>query len=580
MNSPPTVSVVMSVYNGQAFLAEAIESILSQTYRDYEFVIIDDGSTDNTPDILAEYASRDARIRIHRHANKGRAESLNIGVSVAKGEYIARMDADDIALPDRLQEQMRFMEGHPEVGLIGGALELMTADGRAFKTIRYPLEDSVIRSVMLEYSPFAHPTVIVRKEVVLASGGYRKALLDADDYDLWLRMSERTQLANLERCVLRYRIHRDQVSITNMPHQTLCVLAARAAAEQRRSGRPDPLADIQEITPQVVESLGVTPQKIRTALVEAHGWWISQLKDINPEAALELVEKLTQLSHSGPFEPRILADAWLDAARIHYKQKEPARALAFAGRALLFRPSVVGHTVRDAFRVRLWHPLLNFTRPIRHTLGLRQKSVKATDKEANVHKDLADKNNVYRDWADREFAAPSPHLVKQRVLLRNSLHDATWVESGTFMGDTTSVLSKVAKMVYSIEPEPTLFSKAEQKFRNTSNVKIIKGLSEDVFLELLATIGGNVCFWLDGHYSAGVTFKGPQDTPIMDELTAIGRNIAQMGKIVVMVDDVRCFDPRNPEFSAYPPVDFLVDWARKHNLTWHIEHDIFIAKNH
>jgi hypothetical protein len=164
--------------------------------------------------------------------------------------------------------------------------------------------------------------------------------------------------------------------------------------------------------------------------------------------------------------------------------------------------------------------------------------------------------------------------------LRNGLPDATWVETGTYIGDTTSVLSKVAKMVYSIEPEPTLFSKAEQRFRNTSNVKIIKGLSEDVFPKLLPTISGNICFWLDGHYSEGITFKGPQDTPIIDELTVIGRNITKTSKIVVMVDDIRCFDPKNPEYSAYPPVDVLVDWARKHNLIWHIEHDIFIAKNH
>jgi hypothetical protein len=200
--------------------------------------------------------------------------------------------------------------------------------------------------------------------------------------------------------------------------------------------------------------------------------------------------------------------------------------------------------LRRALRVRLWHPLLNFTRPIRHTLGLR--SVKAND--------------------------------KQKILLRNGLRNATWVESGTFMGDTTSVLSKVAKMVYSIEPEPTLFSNAEQRFRNTSNVKVIKGLSEDVFPKLLPKISGDICFWLDGHYSAGITFRGPQDTPIIDELTAIGQNIPRIGKIVVMVDDVRCFDPSNPEFSAYPAVDVLVDWATQHNLIWNIEHDIFIAR--
>jgi hypothetical protein len=237
-------------------------------------------------------------------------------------------------------------------------------------------------------------------------------------------------------------------------------------------------------------------------------------------------------------------------------------------------------TVKGVFRVLFWHPLLNLTRPIRHSLGLRQKNVQTTDKDASIHNNLIDDTNNFRGWADREFAAPSPHFVKQKVLLRNGLHDATWIESGTFMGDTTSVLAKVAKMVYSIEPDPTLFSKAEQKFSNTSNVKIIKGLSEDVFPKLLATIYGDVCFWLDGHHSAGITFKGPQDTPITDELTAIERNLTQMSKIVVMVDDVRCFDPKNPEYSCYPPADFLVDWARKHNLTWHIEHDIFIAKNH
>src|ERR1700722_15788279 len=226
--------------------------------------------------------------------------------------------------------------------------------------------------------------------------------------------------------------------------------------------------------------------------------------------------------------------------------------------------------LRRALRARLWHPLLNFTRPIRHSLGLRQNSVK----------DLNDKSDAYRDWADRQFAAPSPHFVKQEVLLRNGLRDATWVETGTYMGDTTSVLSKVAKMVYSIEPEPTLFSKAEQRFKNTRNIKIIKGLSEDVFPKLLPTICGNICFWLDGHYSEGITFKGPQDTPIIDELAVIGRNITKISKIVVMVDDIRCFDPKNPEFSTYPPVDVLVDWARKHSLIWHIEHDIFIARNH
>lgn len=516
--SSPTVSVVMSVFNGQAFLAEAIESILNQAFRDFEFLIVDDGSTDATPEILSTYTKQDRRIRIVRHENKGRAVSLNIGIGLSKSLYVARMDADDISLPNRLKEQFEFMERHPAVGLLSGSYERINAEGRLLDTVRLLPTDEEIKLAMLVNNPMCHPAAMMRRDVAIACGGYRKAFLDADDYDLWLRMSELSQLANLEQPILQYRVHSKQVSIVNSSHQMLCVLAARTAAAFRKQGRPDPFSGVEQITPDLLRKLGVTSTEIQNAL--------------------------------------------------------------------LYRPSV-GHTSRDvidsirrAFRVRLWHPLLNFTRPIRHTLGLRKKIVKANDREVNVRNDFPDQNNVFKDWADREFAAPSPHFVKQKVLLRNGLRDATWVETGTFMGDTTSVLSEVAKMVYSIEPEPTLFSKAQQKFSNTSNVKIIRGLSEDVFPKLLPTISGNICFWLDGHYSAGNTFKGPQDTPILDELTIIAANMAKMNKLVVMVDDVRCFDPRNPEYSAYPPVDVLVDWARKQNLSWHIEHDIFIAKNH
>jgi len=271
------------------------------------------------------------------------------------------------------------------VGVLGGAFELITDSGEVIDIVRYPLEDSEIRSAILRDNPICHSSVILRKNIVLASGGYRGAFEPSEDYDLWLKMSERTRLANLNSVLVRYRVHANQLSVRKVEHQTLCVLAARAAAEQRRSGKSDPLADTQEITPEVMESLGVTPQQIHTAFVNAYGWWSSRLKDVNSEAALELIEKLTQLSRSGPVEPQILAGAWLAGARIHYKQKKPARALAFAGRALWCEPRMVGRTflehtdpIRHAFRSRLWHPLLNVTRPIRHSLGLRQKNAKAT----------------------------------------------------------------------------------------------------------------------------------------------------------------------------------------------------------
>jgi hypothetical protein len=190
------------------------------------------------------------------------------------------------------------------------------------------------------------------------------------------------------------------------------------------------------------------------------------------------------------------------------------------------------------------------------------------------------KHGLISAWGATSFAAPSPHFIKQAVLLRNGLDDAIWVETGTYMGDTTRVLSKVAKMVYSIEPEPELFANAKRAFKDVNNVKIINGLSEDVFPKLLPDLRGDVCFWLDGHYSAGVTFKGPQDTPVIDELAVIAENLGGMEREVVMIDDVRCFNPRYPEYVNYPEIDSIVDWARQNKLSWQIEHDIFIAKNY
>jgi len=342
----------MSVFNGEAFLSEAIESILNQTFRDYEFIMIDDGSTDKTPQILTEYASRDERIRLHRHENKGRATSLNVGIELSRGPYLARMDADDIALPNRLKDQLEFMERHPEVGVLGGWFDLISTSGRLLKTIRFPSEDSELRSLILVDNPICHPAVVMRKDIALASGGYRKVLLDADDYDLWLRISERSQLANLEKCVLRYRVHYHQVSIRNMRHQKMSVLAARVAALQRRAGHPDPLSDIEEITPQFLSTFGVTEAEIQQSVLGGYHHWMGVLGQADPQAALRVIEEFLELPDSRYVERYMLADAWLRAAGIHCRQGRTAKALAAGGRAILAHPVVAGRAAKRAL-VRL-----------------------------------------------------------------------------------------------------------------------------------------------------------------------------------------------------------------------------------
>ncbi len=181
-------------------------------------------------------------------------------------------------------------------------------------------------------------------------------------------------------------------------------------------------------------------------------------------------------------------------------------------------------------------------------------------------------------WERRNFAPPSPPHVKRSTLRRNGNPFSVWVETGTFQGDTTEFLARTAEFVHSIEPEPTLFKLVEKRFQTTRNVKIHFGLSENVLPELLPKLAGDVNFWLDGHYSGGITHRGPTETPILQELEAIEQHRERFSQVTVMIDDIRCFHPSIPEFASYPALDIVVNWARRNDFDWHIEHDIFIAR--
>ncbi len=180
-------------------------------------------------------------------------------------------------------------------------------------------------------------------------------------------------------------------------------------------------------------------------------------------------------------------------------------------------------------------------------------------------------------WRLRHYEMPPPPAVKRAVLHRYGRATDTWIETGTHMGDTTDFLARSAKHVYSIEPEPTLASRAKHRFHSRDNVTIIEGLSEEHIDNVLNSVSGPVSLWLDGHYSAGNTFQGPQDTPIRQELDAVARHRHTLGLLTVCIDDVRIFDPRNPEDGSYPSRSWLVQWADSCGFDWTIEHDIFVA---
>lgn len=213
MSSKPMISVVMSVYNGEPYLSEAIESILQQTYSDFEFVIINDGSTDNSLSIIKSFQEKDERIVLVSRENKGLIASLNEGIELAKGKYIARMDADDISQPTRFEQQVDFMEKNEAVVVCGTWIEQIYIDGRKPKLTKYYTSSKEIKTQLLFSCPFAHPSVFIRKSTLITNNiRYNNKFVHAEDYYLWTELSRFGEFANLNKALLRYRYLEDSIT--------------------------------------------------------------------------------------------------------------------------------------------------------------------------------------------------------------------------------------------------------------------------------------------------------------------------------------------------------------------------------
>jgi glycosyltransferase involved in cell wall biosynthesis len=274
-SAAPAVSVVMAVRNGERFLNDAVKSVCEQTFEDLELIAVDDGSEDSTAQILAAASAADRRLVVIRQQRAGRSAARNRAIKSARAPLIAILDHDDVALPDRLATQHRFLEAHPQIGLVGSRVSFIDDAGRQFYETQCALDDASIRRVFETGTPFAHSAVMFRKDVFLETSGYRPAFTAAQDLDLWMRMSERAQLANLPDVLTRYRVHPAQSSVRNLAQQAVCSLAARMAARARRRTRSDPFDKGEEISEETLLGLGATESEIdlefcRTALWQGH----------------------------------------------------------------------------------------------------------------------------------------------------------------------------------------------------------------------------------------------------------------------------------------------------------------------
>jgi hypothetical protein len=269
MHRVPVVSVVLPVFNAEPYLNEALASILGQSLTDFELITINDGSTDGSAHILAEHAASDSRIHVISRENRGLARSLNEGLEAARANYVAIMNADDVALPDRLSKQTAFLDANPSVAAVGGQVRLILADGRVGPATRLPQSPAGIRRFLKQMSPFAHPAVMLRRQAALAAGGYRPQIQPAEDLDLWLRLAQRHDLANLPAVVLHYRLHAGQATAGAFEAVAVATLVAKAASRTRRAGGSDPVEGRSLIDRSFAEQLGIVPREIAEHAIKA-----------------------------------------------------------------------------------------------------------------------------------------------------------------------------------------------------------------------------------------------------------------------------------------------------------------------
>jgi glycosyltransferase involved in cell wall biosynthesis len=260
----PAVSVLMGVRDGAPWLPSAIRSVLDQTLTDLELIVVDDGSSDATPALLA--AARDPRLVVERQPRAGLAAALNRALGRARAPLLARLDADDVALPARLERQRAFLQSHPDVGLLGTAARVVDASGHDVEIIRPPEDDRDIRRVLIRRNPFVHSSVMVRRSLLASAGGYDVSFPVAQDYDLWLRLSALTRMANLAEPLVVRRLVAGRVTAGR---DTLRLRAeARARWRAVRSGAYPPWGAVFALPPLLALAL---PAALRGPLRRAFG---------------------------------------------------------------------------------------------------------------------------------------------------------------------------------------------------------------------------------------------------------------------------------------------------------------------
>jgi glycosyltransferase involved in cell wall biosynthesis len=318
------LSVVLPVYNCDRYLDQAIQSIVDQTYANFELIIINDGSTDGSLEIIQRHMRADPRIRLIDQENQGLIAALNNGILASRAEYIARMDGDDIAHPERFAKQMAFLEAHPEVALLGTGFELIDENSAVFNSVIMDETDAQLKQAIKVSNCFHHPTVVFKRQAVLDIGLYRQEFLHCEDYDLYARFCKGYVVGNLPEILLSYRIHSHQIcSIGNMETLTRSFVKSRSIHFPRAMTAADAERDYQR------------------ELFKRYLWWGTQAMRTNGlKDGRTFFEEARRYCDTPGRLYEFLKTYWAEMARFSFKRRELTVALRYAFAVLMLSPSL------------------------------------------------------------------------------------------------------------------------------------------------------------------------------------------------------------------------------------------------
>lgn len=266
----PYVSIVMPIYNGERYLSAALESVLGQSFTDYECLLIDDGSLDGSEQILRDFSRRDSRLKVIHQSHCGVVAALNLGCRLASGKYVARLDGDDVALPSRLEQQVLHMERYPDIALLGGGVDCVDEHGVFLFQMRWPNQSQGLHDYLLMDCVMSHTTVMFRKTIFVSIGGYRGMYQHAEDYDFFLRVADCNTVDNLPIVLGHYRLHMSQVSAIAHRQQILSGLGARLATRERRARRAEPQWRSSPVSREDLIRNGVSSSRIDVLVASYH----------------------------------------------------------------------------------------------------------------------------------------------------------------------------------------------------------------------------------------------------------------------------------------------------------------------